>query len=1040
MKTIQSEIFARPWETPELIEINRLPMRASLFPFKTAAAAWEGKVEKSPYYQSLNGQWDFKFYESPEQAAEDVFRFTAGKGKAGKWEKITVPGNWTMQGWDKPHYTNVQMPFNNNPPFVPDLNPTGVYRTKFSFDAKWAGRRTIIHIGGAESCIYVYLNGQFVGMGKDSRLPCEYDLTAFMKEGVNELVVMCIRWSDASYIEDQDHWWMAGIYRDVYLYSRGDVYIQDVFAKADAKGRLNVKVSMGAADEPQCDYAVEAMLYHGKAAAIGKPLKAVISRSYRLDYYEAQLEASIDKPLLWSPEEPNLYTLVVSLKDDKGKVVESTSCKVGFRSIEIKNRQLLLSGKPIYIKGVNRHDHDPITGKYVSRENMLKEIMLLKQFNFNAVRTSHYPNDPQWYDLCDEYGIMVLDEANIENHANYRTLCHDHRWQKAYFERIKRMVLRDKNHPCIYGWSLCNESGYGINHDIAAEWIRGYDPTRPIHNEGSVKPHWKQDRPDAYGYGGDRSNDFINPMYPEIEHIIDWAKSGIEKRRPFIMCEYSHAMGNSCGCLKDYWDAIYKYDGLQGGFIWDWIEQGIAKTDKNGVAYYGYGGDFGDVPNDVNFCCNGMIMPDRTPKPQMYDFKKIVQPLFIKAVDIKNGKIEIFNNDFFRNADWLSGDWKLEVEGRVVKKGSIGVLKIEPQKSAVYKIEIPKGLTGTDAYITISCRTIAASSWCGKGHEVAWEQIKLEIKDAAQPKAAASHSEIKVKGAAKKLTVCLPEKAMELVFSKKSGLLEKLAIDGAEIITGGPQFDIWRAPLDNDGVKGLKEQWKAQWKPLGRWMIAGYDKLTPSLLSFEWAAADNGVICVDAKLRYNCRGNESGFDVCQSYTIQPDGLVKLNNTYSFTEGMMDVPRLGVRFNVAGAFGGLEWFGRGPHESYCDRKEGAAVGLYKGTVDEQYFPYIVPQENGNKTDTRRFSLANDTGAKLVFKAASTMEFSVSRFSAADMTKAYHPNELKASDKIEVHIDACQRGLGTASCGPDTLDKYKIMPGTYRHEIAFNVTKA
>ncbi len=1037
MKTIQSQVYARPWETPELIEINRLPMRATLFPFKTAVQALGGDALKSPYYQSLNGQWDFKFYDSPEQAADDVFKLLGAKGKGGKWAKIAVPGNWTMQGWDKPHYTNVQMPFANNPPFVPDVNPTGVYRTRFTIDAKWASRRTIIHIGGAESCIYVYLNGQFVGMGKDSRLPSEFDLTPFITEGENELVVMCIRWSDASYIEDQDHWWMAGIYRDVYIYSRGDVYIGDVFARAGADGRLNVKVSMGAAAEPQCDHSVEAMLYQGRKAVLAKPLEAVISRSYRLDYYEATVETVADNPLLWSPEEPNLYTLVVSLKDDKGAVVESTSLKVGFRTVEVKNRHLLLNGKPIYIKGVNRHDHDPVTGKYVSRENMLKEIMLLKQFNFNAVRTSHYPNDPQWYDLCDEYGIMVLDEANIENHANYRTLCHDHRWQKAYFERVKRMVLRDKNHPCIYGWSLCNESGYGINHDIAADWIRRFDPTRPVHNEGSVKPHWKQDRPDAYGFGGDRSNDFINPMYPQIQELIDWAKSGTEKRRPFIMCEYAHAMGNSCGCLSDYWDAIYKYDGLQGGFIWDWIEQGITKTASSGVAYYGYGGDFGDVPNDVNFCCNGMIMPDRTPKPQMYEFKKVAQPLFIKAVDIKNGRFEIFNNDFFRNADWLSGDWKLEVDGRVVKKGSLGVLNIAPQKCAVYKIDIPKGLSGTDAYITISCKTRAVSSWCGKGHEVAWDQMKLEIKAAAKPKAAAKRSEIKVREAAGKLTVCLPEKAIELVFSKKSGLLAKLTLDGTELITGGPQFDIWRAPLDNDGVKGLKEQWTADWKPLGRWMLAGYDKLTASVVSFESSSASDGSVNVDVRLRYACRGNDGGFDVCQSYAIQTDGTINLKNTYSFAEGMTDVPRLGVRFNVCGSLDRVQWFGMGPHETYADRKASGAVGLYDGTVAEQYYPYILPQENGGKEDVRWFRLYNENGLQVLVKAGSLMKFSASYYTAAELTKAYHPNELTPSKDIEVHVDACQRGLGTASCGPDTLDKYKITPGTYKHEITFRL---
>ncbi|MFI4911326.1 MAG: glycoside hydrolase family 2 TIM barrel-domain containing protein [Sedimentisphaeraceae bacterium JB056] len=1042
MSTIRTEVFAKPWETPEITEINRLPMRASLYPFSTAKQALAGRTERSSFYEGLNGQWDFKYFESVEDACQFINTHLASKKKSGKWDEISVPGNWTMQGWDKPHYTNIQMPFENNPPFVPEANPTGVYRKTFELSKKWASRRTILHLGGAESCVYVYLNGKFVGMGKDSRLPSEFDLTSFANEGKNELVVMCIRYSDASYIEDQDHWWMAGLYRDVYLLSREDVFIGDVFAAAAADGKLEIKVSMGTAEEPEHDYSVEAMLYQGKEPVLADPLRSAINKSYRLSYYETVLSGQVEAPLLWSPEEPNLYRLVVLLKNSKGKIVEATACNVGFRDIEIKNRELLLNGKPIYIKGVNRHDHDPVTGKYISRENMLKEIMLLKQFNFNAVRTSHYPNDPQWYDLCDEYGIMVLDEANIENHDNYRTICHDPRWKEAYLERIKRMVIRDKNHPCIYGWSLCNESGYGINHDLAADWVRNYDPTRAVHNEGSTKIAWSQDGGDAYDAGGERSNDFIGPMYPTVQAVIDWGQSDSEKNRPFIMCEYAHAMGNSCGCLKDYWDAIYKYQGLQGGFIWDWIEQGITKKDSNGKEYYGYGGDFGDKPHDVDFCCNGMIMPDRTPKPQMYEFKKIAQPLFIKAVDINAGKIEIFNNDFFKNSDWLCGDWVLEIDGEKSQAGSIGAIDIEPQKKAKFTFDIKPVVLkkGQEAFITISCKTAKKTSWCDKGHEVAWEQLKVSFAcEGEKPLFETSQSEVKVKDLAASLKILLADKGLEFVFSKKKGLLNKISLDGKTIVSHGPEFDIWRAPLDNDGVKGKKEQWTADWKPLGCWMIAGYDKLKSSVVSFDWSQKKNGSVKVDCKLQYDCRDAKGCFDVTQSYTVRPDGLVEVSNEYRFAEGMTDVPRLGVRFDVANDFEQLRWFGNGPFETYADRKACGKIGLFEGSVSDQYFPYIVPQECGNKEDVRWMSLGNDKGVVLAVQAGAMFSFGASRYSSAQMTKAYHTNELEASDKIEVHIDAFQRGLGTASCGPDTLEQYKIKPGRYTHKFAFTIAK-
>ncbi len=1028
----------KTWQCPEITEINRLPMRATLSSFNTVNQALTGSVSKVGKPIDLNGEWDFRLFNSPEEAFEEAGKlFTTLTSHVG-WTKIKVPGNWTMQGFDKPHYTNVQMPFKNNPPEAPAKNPTGVYRKTFSLYKKRCSSRSILHIGAAESTIYVYVNRKFVGMGTDSRLPSEFDITQFADEGSNELLIVCLRYSASSYVEDQDHWWMAGIHRDSCIYSRNNAYIADVFAKASAEGKLSVEVSMGASEEPQSDYFAEAMLYEGKDQILEKPINAKISSSYRTSGYKALLETEVKSPKLWSPEIPNLYRLVITLRDNKGKAVECTGLNIGFRSVEVKDRKLLINGEPVYIKGVNRHEHNPITGKYVTRDDMVREIRLLKQFNFNAVRTSHYPNDPYWYDLCDQYGILVLDEANVESHANYETLCRDPRWKNAFVERVKRMVIRDKNHPCIYGWSLCNESGYGENHDIAAKWLRSYDTSRAVHNEGSIKPRWSQDGPNEYGSGGERANDFICPMYPDVQELIDWSKSKIEKRRPFIMCEYSHAMGNSCGCLKDYWEAIYNYDGLQGGFIWDWIEQGILKKDKNGVEYYGYGGDFGDEPNDVNFCCNGMIMPDMTPKPQMYEFKKLAQPLFIKAVDIDKGEIEIFNNDFFQNADWLTGEWVLEADGKAVESGKIGKLSISPQQAKKYKLKLSgKNLKfAQEAFITITCRTSSDTSWCKKGHIVAWQQLKTNLASAKKPPQKNVKYEITVKDLKNSLKIQLPEKGIEAVFSKTKGLLTKVYLNNQEMVTGCAEFSIWRSPLDNDGVKGKKQQWQADWKPLGRWMIAGYDKLKADLQSFEYKKRRDGGVDVQIRLKYHCRGGKGVFSVVQNYTITPAGKIEVDNRYSFAKGMPDVPRLGIQFNASKDFEKLRWFGMGPFETYSDRDAAGIVGLFEGKASEQYFPYVVPQESGNKVQVRWFELTGSSGRTLRVQAEKPFGFSVSPYSSRDITKALHTNELKPAKSLEVHVDLRQRGLGTASCGPDTLEKYKINPGKYRQKFTIS----
>ncbi len=1051
--SLSKTIFGRPWEQPELTHLNRLPMRATSLPFKTEAAARTRDPRKSPWVKCLNGSWDFRLYRNPEAVPESAFALNrTGAG----WTGIDVPGNWTMQGHDKPHYTNTVMPFENNPPFVPEDNPTGVYRTSFTLRKSWTKRRTVLHIGGAESVCYVTLNGQFIGMSKDSRIPAEFDLSAACQAGENLLAIMVIRYSDASYVEDQDHWWMAGLYRDVLLYSTESVYLADIFAMAglDATGRngtLDLTATLGFTSMPTTDYTVSAQLTDAAGKELlAKPLTTSVSYSFRKSYYEAKLQTKVRGISPWSAESPTLYTLTVTLSDEHGKLLETTATRIGFRTVEVRDRQLLINGQAVLIKGVNRHDHDPYTGKLVSRENMIKELELLKQFNFNAVRTSHYPNDTLWYDLCDEYGIYVLDEANIENHANYDTFCHDPRWREAYVDRGVRMVLRDRNHPCIFGWSLCNESGYGPLHNEMAAIIRTLDPSRIIHNEGSIKRHWNQGAND-YSAGGERATDIIPPMYPHVDQIIDWAKTTSDCR-PFIMCEYSHAMGNSNGNLKEYWDAIYTYHGLQGGFIWDWIEQGITKesnsrkpvpvghagprndapcTVPGGTRYWAYGGDFNDHPNDVNFCCNGMINPDRSPKPAMWEFKKLVQPVRMKAVDLDKGKIEITNGDWFQTLEWLTGEWGVEVNGRCVLSGKLPNLNLKPQASKVVTLPIkPRILAdGEEAFLMVRFRTRRAERWCAKGHEVAWEQYALNWE--TKPKASTTRpsGELLLRQTKTRATITDPACGFKLVVDTVNGALKTIHIGDTALLQDGPRFNIWRAPLDNDGVKGKSEQWHAKWKPLGRWMCEGFNSLTPTLKRSNIEAGNSGSVTIAIDHHYACRDRKVGFTHKQRYTILPGGTIEASHTFDMDKGVDDVPRLGIRLELPEPLEQLAWFGHGPHESYCDRKAGAPIGHYSGTVSEQYVPYIVPQEHGNKEGVRWLSLCNETGTGLQIKADDTFSFSASHLTPEQLTNAYHSHELKPRKPITLLIDAKQRGLGSASCGPDVLDAYRIANGSY-----------
>ncbi len=976
----------RSWEIPELTQINRLPARSFHFPFPNAKSAATRNPEKSKWVKSLDGEWSFDYFDMPE----DLPAALPGELPEGA-ATIEVPGNWTRQGWDKPHYTNVQMPFENTPPTVPDQNPTGLFRKIISIPKTWKNRRTVLHLGGVESVGVIYLDGKFVGMTSDSRLPAEFDLSPFLTPGKDHLLaILVVRYSAFSYIEDQDHWWMAGLHRSVKLISTDQVWFDDIFAKTGYKpgkktGTLDLQVKLGVQGEPGRLCKVEVQLQDAEGKDVWKKPRTcnVDGTNYRKEGFIARFNEKLEKCLPWSAEVPNLYSLQLTLKDlETDKILEVTSLRIGFKTAKIKNGQLIFNGQAILIKGVNRHDHDPDHGKTVDRKWLIEDAALLKSHNFNAVRTAHYPNDPEWLDICDEVGLYVVDEANQEAHANYNTIGHDPRWQKSIIERTSRMIMRDRNHASIYAWSLGNETGYGLNHDLAADAARSLDDSRLLHNEPADRSGWWQGKAELTP-GGERSSDFRCPMYPQISTFIDYGKNPTDTR-PYIPCEYSHAMGNSNGCLADTWDAIYKYPMLQGGYIWDWVEQGLREKTEDGREFWAYGGDFGDEPNDVNFNCNGMVQPDRIPKPAMSECKVVFQPVQAGDFNKKTGEVTLLNRDSFRNADWLEWRYSCCINGKEIYEADLGRLSIAPQKSKTLALKLPE----------VSVK--------------AGEELVLHLSASDEGLEMCRASFVMAKKAPKKVAA----KSLPIKSAKELGF-KRL-----------PELQILRGHLDNDGVKGKEEQWTADWKPLGRWHNAGIDQLTLQNERTE---------TVEDSLRiqrvYNTPNLESAITHQQSFRCFENGWIRMDQLFHFDAALPDLPRVGICLELDGSFDHIEWMGLGPVESYADRKAGVWPGHFNGKLSEQLFPYVVPQESGNKEDLRWICARDKDGKGLLACSDRKFSGSVLPFSTDQLIQASHPHELAESGKAFMNLDVVQRGVGTASCGPDTLDQYKVYPGEY-----------
>jgi beta-galactosidase/beta-glucuronidase len=1025
-------IQSNDWENPQVVGRHKEPAHVPLVPYPVAEAALAGDRNRSPYFRLLNGDWEFHWSPNPASAPADFYR----EGFADAWDMIAVPGNWQLQGYGVPMYTNVQYPFPiDDLPRVPhDDNPVGSYRRHFTIPDSWDGRQIFLLFDGVDSAFYLWVNGEMVGYSQGSRLPAEFNVTPYARVGDNTLAVQVYRWSDGSYLEDQDHWRLSGIYRDVYLVSVPPVHVRDVWVRTELDGdyrdavlKLSVQVR-NYRDQDAGDYVVEVELIDTRAnLQICKSAREIFVRAG--DEVTLELEQAVADPEKWSAEHPYLYTLLITLRDPGGDVLEVQSCRVGFRQVELKDGQMLVNGVPILINGVNRHEHDPDWGKAVTVDSMVADIRLMKHFNVNAVRTSHYPNDPRWYDLCDEYGLYVFDEANIESHGVWDRLTKDPEWKTAFMERMVRMVERDKDHPSIIVWSLGNESGYGPNHEAIADWVHRRDPTRPVHYESATS--WR-----TYAGPDDAPCiDFVSVMYPSIDKLVEMAQTPGESR-PFVMCEYAHAMGNSTGNLKEYWEAIEKYRRLQGGFVWDWVDQGIRQVTEEGDEWFAYGGDFGDVPNDGNFCINGLLFPDREPQPALWEVKKVLEPVKVEPVDLLAGQVQIVNRYHFSDLSGLDVSWTLSADDQVLQTGRLPRLDTPAGASEMVTIPFdrPALEPGVEYWLTISFRLAQAMSWAEAGHEVAWAQFRVPFDVPAGPVLSiVGMPGLALKESERDVTLRGPD--WGLVFNKQEGVIASWQYQGVELVQRGPALNVWRAPTDND--EGPK--WNRDLIPAKKWREAGLDRLRHRVEKVTVNHLKPQVVQVEVRSFVCAPDHTDGFACAYLYTIYGSGDMLLDVHVVPAGTLPPLPRVGVRMALPGGYERFTWYGRGPHETYADRKMGAQVGVYSGMVDGQYVPYIVPQENGNKTDVRWVSLTNESGIGLLVVGTAAegsrplLEVSAHHFTAGDLAKARHTYELERREEITLNLDYRQSGLGGASCGPGTLPQYLIEP----EEIHFSL---
>jgi len=1016
---------AEDWEDQTVIGRNKEAPHCTLMPFtgfQDPAAAMEARRDDSPFFHSLNGDWRFHWVKSPDERPTG---FEQPGFDDSKWDTLPVPSNWQMHGYGVPIYTNVRYPFHKDPPHVmgevPESwtkhalpNPVGSYRRTFTVPEAWDGREVFLHFEGVQGAMYVWVNGREVGYSQDSMTPAEFDVTRYLVEGQNMLAVQVLRWSDSSYLEDQDFWRLSGIHRDVFLFSTPKVHVRDFFVhteldEACKNAELVVDVTTRCYDESAPDpYFVSMQLLDpaGNAVAGMPPAQRVEGRVVGLDWTVA-LRTKVSRPRLWTCETPDLYRLLVVLEDADGEVLEVETCRVGFRKVELADGRLLINGRPVKLKGVNRHEHDPDLGHAITIDSMLEDIRLMKAFNVNTVRTSHYPNQPLWYDLCDEHGIFVVDEANVESHGmgyGRESLGHDPTWEAAHVARQVAMVERDKNHPSIIMWSMGNEAGPGRNFQACREAILAIDTSRPI--------HYERDNGKA---------DVDSTMYPSVEWLDRTGAADSDK--PFFVCEYAHAMGNAVGNLAEYWEVIEKHDRLIGACIWDWVDQGLRTKTPEGVEYFAYGGDFGDQPNDGSFCCNGMVFPDRTIPPKMWEMRRVYQYVDVTAEDIDRGLLRVHNEHFFTD---LSGSLELMAleDGHPLGgwRGSMTFRDIPPGGSAVVKCPLPGGVRvrpGVEYLLNVTVRRTL-----DEDRSLVVGEAQLELpwhRDAAPPDSLDGMEPLRHAESGDRLIV--EAGTFKAVFSKATGTLEVLRYGGRDVLAprGGPVLNAFRAPTNND-------KWCS-----GGWEGAGLDSLEHSVDAF--LVTELGPSALRVEVDGTSRGKgECRFETHTTWTVLGNGVVDVSSEIlpHGTPGVL--PRIGNLLAVPGRYETVEYYGRGPHENYVDRKTGADLGEHVTTATAMFVPYVHTQDCGNREDVRWVGLLDDQGVGLVLVARDTLSMSALHHTPQDLAAANHPHELPGREEIYVTLDCGQTGLGGASCGPRPMDKYILKPRPFRLEYS------
>ena len=1040
----------REWEDPEVIGVNKEPARTT---FRSYPSRSDALAKKNAFIESLDGVWKFKWYPNPDSA---ITGFYDPSFDTSAWDNIKVPGNWEVQGFGTPIYVNHPYEFADKrtpitefkngpePPKVPhEFNPVGLYRRDFTVPADWNGREIFLYFGAVKSAFYLYVNGKYVGYSEGSKLPSEFDVTKYVKSGQKNIVALkVLRWSTGSYLECQDFWRISGIERNVYVYSQPKTRILDFAAvstldddyrtgilKLDVNIKNQLSVSKG--------IIVSYSLLYGNEQIKKGTINGVIPKRSSGQFH---FKTKIRDVRQWNAEHPELYTLLLLLQDKDGKELEATTSNVGFRRIEIKHGQFFINGMAVLLKGTNMHEHNPETGHYVTEELMRKDIELMKQFNLNAVRLSHYPQSESWYELCDEYGIYVVDEANIESHGMYygeNSLAKKPLWEKAHLDRMLRMVKRDKNHASVIIWSMGNEAGNGVNFYKGYKAMKEADPSkRPVQYE-------RVETDSRYVMGWEWNSDIIVPQYPGPQ-FLEWIGDHLLDR-PFIPSEYAHNMGNSTGNFTDYWNEIRKYPQLQGGFIWDWVDQGLWKTDGNGIRFFAYGGDFGEnMPSDGDFLMNGVINADRTIQPAIHEIKKGHEPIIFRFLREKDRIARVLIENYYDFTDLSELQFWAEImaDGKTLKTFPVENVEGEPHTGRPVNIDLGNDITpqpGTEYFLILRAKTKEAKGVVPAGHVVSEQQFRLKWKsDEAVQYSVKDYGSFKVKETSSEVTV--KNKKVQFVFDKKTGTILSYRFNGTEYIYdgNGPRPDFWRAPTDNDFGNRMTSK-NINWK-----------KATTEPDVENVKVEKTGKSNVSITVVFDLKATETTFTT--EYTLSGSGRLSVKNTLAATETeRSDIPRVGMNLLIDRKFDNLTYFGRGPWENYADRKASALIGLYKSTVEDQRVFYARPQENGNKCDVRWAALTDDSGNGLLVVTGNTEGFEMTAMpyltSDFDAEKGYdykpvneyntHMEFVKPEDFVRWNIDYGQRGLG----GVDSwysmpLKKYLLMPDkNYSWEFTF-----